>query len=59
MLETRNFVQVHKSYIVNFDHIDYIDHEIHIKAYNVPVPKTKLKQIKQMYAAYLSGKLGN
>lgn len=58
MLGTRNFVKIHKSYIVNFDHVEYIDQDVHIKNHAVPIPKTKLKQIKQIYASYLSGKLG-
>lgn len=54
ILEHTHFVRIHKSYIVNLEHVDRIGRQVHISDYALPVPQNRLKQVRQMYAAYIS-----
>lgn len=53
-LDTRLFVRIHKSFIVNLSHVESIDRQVHLAYSVLPVSKNKLKQVKQFYIAYLS-----
>lgn len=58
LLDNRFFIRIHKSYIVNLSHVSSMDKEAWLENYVLPVAKGRLKQVRQLYRAYLTRKQG-
>lgn len=56
--ERRNFVQIHKSFLVNFDHVKQLtqDSIIMESGKRLPVSKAKAAKVKREYLLFVSGK---
>ena len=56
--QMRNFLQVHKSFLVNLDHVKRltVDSIIMESGRQLPVSKTKAAKVKREYLLFVSGK---